>query len=136
MLRHIRINVKINLIMEDWIITKDRIIERLMYFSARMAEEAISGRLPQFNQFVEERSKLFDELAECDKHLAGKLTPKNLVWFKELENLKKVDSEIANHLRQHQRHIQKELENLHHAKADLLQAENINSKGNGLRTHG
>ncbi|MBN8555935.1 MAG: hypothetical protein J0L93_10860 [Deltaproteobacteria bacterium] len=122
--------------MEDWIIKKDRIVEKLMYFSARMAEEAINGRLPQFNQFVEERSKLFDELAECDRHLVGKLTPKNLIWFKELENLKRVDSEIAEHLRHHQKHIQIELESLGQAKMNLLQSENINSKGHGLRTHG
>jgi hypothetical protein len=122
--------------MEDWITKKDQIVERLMYFSARMAEEARVGRLPEFEKFVDERAKLFEELTECDRQIAGLPTPKDSIWTNELEQLKKVDDQIANLLREHRSHVEREMNFLGRSKAQLLQSESIDPKGNSLATHG
>ena len=106
--------------MNDLVKKKDHVIEKLMAVSTQLSNLVERGRFVDIDEPLRERSRIFDELARCDRDLSGVSTDCDERWEKQLSRLKKGNEKMISVLNHNMNHTRKEITMMVQRKMDLL----------------
>jgi len=117
---------------EEWIQTKDRIIEELFALTFRLSDEVKRGDWEAMDLSLQERAKVFINLIRLDRAHANEATDKDVYWGKQLEIIKKSGDETYAVIRQELVNLANEFRAGELSRKQIFESEMISPKGNKI----
>lgn len=117
---------------EEWIQTKDRIIEELFALTFRLSDEVKRGDWEAMDLSLQERAKVFINLIRLDRAHAKEATDKDVYWGKQLEIIKKSGDETYAVIRQELVNLANEFRAGELSRKQIFESEMISPKGNKI----
>jgi len=117
---------------EEWIQTKDRIIEELFALTFRLSDEVKRGDWEAMDLSLQERAKVFINLIRLDRAHAKESTDKDVYWGKQLEIIKKSGDETYAVIRQELVNLANEFRAGELSRKQIFESEMISPKGNKI----
>jgi len=118
--------------MEDWVRTKDRIIEELFALTYRLSDEVKRQEWDAMDLTLQERAKVFVDLIRLDRAHAQEVTEKDALWAKQLEAIKKIGDQTYATIREELVKLANEFRAGEESRRQIFESEMISPKGSKI----